>query len=101
MASGLALGMELFQLLYNANWGSAAQCQVAVQSALDDAQARACGGVIRTRPNVGLELLDVIAYSDSRAGGGLTSAKRRVNGLLTEYVPGRSLWRQTVYLEGV
>jgi hypothetical protein len=72
-----------------------------VDSALDDADARASGGWIRTRPNVGLELLDVVVFSDSRAGGGVTAVKRRVNGLLTEYVPLRRVWRQAVYLEGV
>jgi hypothetical protein len=101
VANGLAVGMEFMQLLYSKNWESAAQCQVAVDSALDDADARAAGGWIRTRPNVGLELLDVVVFSDSRAGGGVTGVKRRVNGLLTEYVPLRRVWRQVVYLEGV
>jgi flagellar hook-associated protein 1 FlgK len=38
------------------NWTTAAQCQTAVESALDDADARAYGGVVTTRPNVGLEV---------------------------------------------
>jgi hypothetical protein len=101
VANALAAGMEFLQLLYSKNWGSTAQCQVAVESALDDANARAYGGWIRTRPNVGLELLDVITFSDSKAGAGMTAVKRRVNGLLTEYVPLRRVWRQTVYFEGV
>jgi hypothetical protein len=101
VANGLAAGMEFLQLLYSKNWESAAECQVAVNSALDDAEARACSGWIRTRPNVGLELLDVITFSDHKAGGGMTGVKRRVNGLLTEYVPLRRLWRQAVYVEGV
>ncbi len=98
---GLKLGMEIFQPLYSKNWGTTAMCQVAAEGALDDAAARGHGGRVQTRPNVGLELFDVIEISDARAGGGLTSVKRRVNGIVTEYEPLHGQWQQTVYVEGV
>jgi hypothetical protein len=50
---------------------------------------------------VGLELFDVVVFTDSKAGAGLTSLKRRVNGLLTTWDPLKKVWEQTVYLEQV
>jgi hypothetical protein len=100
-ANALALGMELVQFLYQENWPSADECQMAVNSALDDAEARARGGWFRARPNVGLELFDVVVFTDSKAGAGLASIKRRVNGLLTTWDPLKKVWEQTVYLEQV
>jgi hypothetical protein len=100
-ANALALGMEMVQFLYQENWQSTSECQMTVNSALDDADARARGGWFRTRPNVGLELFDVIVFSDSKAGAGLTEIKRRVNGLLTLWDALKKEWEQTVYLEQV
>jgi len=100
-ANSWDVGMEFIQFLYQENWDTSAECQMAVNSALDDADARAWGGWVRTRPNVGLELFDVIVFADSQAGGGIVSMKRRVNGLLTVDEPLERKWEQTVYLEGV
>jgi len=97
--SALAAGMEFFGLLNNANWTTAAQCEVAADAMLDDATARQKGGWIETLPNLGLELFDVIALTDSLAGAALTSVRRRVNGLVTRYEPGRARWLQRVKLE--
>jgi hypothetical protein len=99
--NSLAVGMEFLQLLYAENWITSAQCQTAVDSALDDADARAYGGEVTTRPNVGLEVFDVVLLSDSRAGAGFSSARRRVNGIVTEYDPAKRVWEQRVNLEQV
>jgi len=99
--NSLDLGMEIMEVLYSKQWDTAAKCQVAAESALDDADARVTGGWVKTRPNVGVELWDVVTYSDSHAGGGLTTIKRRINGLLTEYVPLQETWEQMLYLEGI
>jgi hypothetical protein len=100
-ANSLAAGIEFLQLLQAENWTTAVQCQVAVESALDDADARAYGGQVTVRPNAGLELFDVVYLNDSRAGGGFHNAKRRVNSLLTEYDLLRRVWEQRVGFEAV
>jgi hypothetical protein len=94
-----AAGMDFLQMEYASQWSTAAQLERIALGMLDDGQARAAGGWLKTRPNVGLELFDVILFTDSKAGGGLTSLRRRVNGLITEYDPLRRVWEQTVYLE--
>ena len=101
----LAAGMEVFQLLYAGAWTTAAACQVAVDGALADANARGYGGYLEAAPNVGLELLDVVVFNDAHAGGtGLTAVRRRVNGIVTEFDPlgqDGAPWRQRLWLEGV
>jgi hypothetical protein len=99
-AGGAVLGMDILQMEYASQWTTADQLETIALGLLDDAGARATGGWMRTRPNVGLELFDVILYSDGKAGGGLWFLPRRVNGLLTEYDPLRHVWEQTVHLEG-
>jgi len=97
----IELGMDIFQLLYSKQWATSDQCSIAAFGAIDDADARKRGGWIETRPNVGLELFDIVKLSDSWAGGGLSNVKRRVNGIVTEYEPMDNRWLQVVYLEGV
>jgi hypothetical protein len=88
--------------LTDAGVSGADWCEVVAESALDDGSARSESGYIVTRPNVGLELLDIIALSDSKVGAaGLSSVKRRVNELTTEYDPLNEVWRQRVGLEHV
>jgi hypothetical protein len=101
VANALSVGMEMVQFLDQENWDATAECQLAVNAALDDADARAYGGWLRTYPNVGLELFDVVVFSDSLVGGGVSSVKRRVNGLRTVYEPLKRRWQQTVYVEQV
>lgn len=102
VANAIESGMEFFALLYSSQWDTEATCQAAVDGALDDADARRFGGWLQVRPNVGLELFDVVTWSDSAAGGaGLTSVKRRVNGIVSEYEPLDGRWQQRLSLEGV
>jgi hypothetical protein len=101
VANGQEVGMEIFGLLYSSNWDAAGECHVAADSMLDDAAARASGGEIETMPNVGLELFDVITFTDSRVGAGFTALQRRVNRLVTQYEAARAIWRQRVYLEAL
>jgi len=91
----------VFSLIYSNDLTTQAQCQTVASGALDDADARAWGGWLKVRPNVGLELWDVITFTDSKAGAGMAGVKRRVNGLVTEFDPLKKVWVQTVYLEGV
>jgi len=98
----LTAGIEVFAPLHSAQWETAAQCQAAASAALDDALARSKGGWFEARPNLGLELFDVIALTDTAAGGaGYHDIKRRVNTLRTEYDPRRNIWRQVAGIEGV
>jgi len=99
--NALASGMDVFSLIYSNDLTTQAQCQTVASGALDDADARAWGGWLKVRPNVGLELWDVITFTDSKAGAGMAGVKRRVNGLVTEFDPLKKVWVQTVYLEGV
>jgi len=100
--SGLDSGMDFFSLLYSKQWDTNAKCDIAVDGALDDADARKYGGWLRARPNLGIELFDIVTWSDSQAGGaGFSSVKRRVNGIETEYEPLEGRWEQRLYLEGV
>jgi hypothetical protein len=95
------LGMDVLQMQYGSQWSTIAQLALMAYGLVDDGAARAAGGFIKTRPNVGLELFDVILFSDSKAGGGLTSLRRRVNGLVMEYDPRAHVWEQTVSVEAV
>jgi len=108
VANGQETGMEFMGLLYSGQWESAAACQVAAEGALDDAEARRWGGWIETLPNAGVELMDVVTFSDALAGAGMVLVKRRVNGVRTEFeVAGwrgrakKASWRQRLWLEGV
>ena len=95
-------GMEFFSLLYSSQWDTEATCQAAVDGALDDADARRYGGWLSVRPNVGLELFDIVTWSDSQAGGaGFTAVKRRVNAIETEYEPLEGRWLHRLFMEGV
>jgi len=100
VASAQAVGMDFLQMVYASQWATAAQLETIALGLLDDAAARAWAGWARTRPNVGLELFDVILWTDLKAGSGLVDRRRRVNGILTEYDPLQRLWQQTLYLEG-
>ncbi len=84
VGSGQACGMDV---------------QLAADGALHDGAARAQGGWMVARPNAGLELYDVVEFSDGKAGAGVTDAERRVNALLTEFDPLRRVWQQTIYME--
>jgi hypothetical protein len=100
-SAAAVLGMDILQMEYVSHWATSALLADVAAAVLDDAAARGFGGWIRTRPNVGLELFDVILFTDSKAGGGLPAMRRRVNGLVTEFDPLRRVWSQTVYVEGV
>jgi hypothetical protein len=100
VAAGQAVGMDFLQVLYASQWATEAQLETMADGLLDDAAARGYAGWLRARPNVGLELFDVILYSDAKAGGGFSDHRRRVNGLVTEYDPLRRIWQQTLYVEG-
>ena len=99
--NGMAVGMDFLQMIYASQWTTEAQLAAIASGAMADADARAYSGWLRARPNVGLELNDIIAYSDSGAGGGILAHKRRVSWLVTEYEPLIHVWRQRVYVEGV
>lgn len=99
--AGLDAGMDFLQVVQASQWATDEQLQKIADGALDDAAARAYGGWFRTRPNAGLELFDVVTFSESRAGAGLTSVRRRVTGIETRYEPGKSVWQQEVRFEGV
>lgn len=101
VASGLAAGMDFLQMVYTSHWTTVDQLRDIADGALDDSAARAWSGWMVTGPNVGLELGDVIAFSDAKCGAGLGTVKRRVNRIVTEYEPKPMVWRQTVYFEGV
>ncbi|MGB9879169.1 MAG: hypothetical protein ACPLRM_00280, partial [Anaerolineae bacterium] len=91
------------QVFYSAHLKTAEQCQAVAEGLLDEAAARAWAGWLKVRPNVALELFDVVEITDRETGSGFEGAKRRVNGIITEYEPLRRQagWMQTVYLEGV
>ncbi len=93
------IGMEILQMEYASQWTTAEQMQDMGLGLLDDGQARASGGKLKIRPNVGLELFDRIMFTDSKAGSGLADVVRRVNGLDTEYDPSRKVWLQTLAVE--
>jgi len=102
VTNAIESGMEFFSLLYSSQWATAAACQVAVNGALDDADARRYGGWLSVRPNVGLELFDIVTWSDSQAGAaGFTAVKRRVNAIEMVYEPLEGRWVQQLFLEGV
>lgn len=99
VSAGLAAGMDFLQLVQASQWATDEQLEKISDGALDDAAARAHGGWFRTRPNAGLELFDVVALSESRAGAGLSAVRRRVTGIETRYEPGKGLWQQEVRFE--
>lgn len=103
VTAGLACGMDFLRVVYSNHLKTQSACEDVADGLLDEALARAWAGWIKARPNVALELFDVVMLNDSRAGGGFTAAKRRVNGIVTEYEPlqRQARWMQTVYLEGV
>jgi hypothetical protein len=101
VANGLVTGMEFLQMVSASQWTTAAQLGEIADGVLDDGAARAWAGWLRMRPHAGLELGDIMTFSDSKAGAGLMSLKRRVNALVTEYDPAAHLWQQMLYLEGV
>jgi len=101
VAGGLA-GREIVNFITDASMNSAAWCLVVAQSAIDDGEARGQAGYIVTRPNVGLELYDIVEVSDSYVGAaGLSSVLRRVNQIRTVYDPLDERWEQRVGLEHV
>lgn len=102
VAAGLACGMDSLRVFYSAHLGTVEQCQAVAEALLDEAAAKVWAGWLKARPNVALELFDVVQITDSKTGGGFTGAKRRVNGIETVYEPLRRepVWIQTVYLEG-
>lgn len=101
--AALACGMDVLRVYQISQLNSLDECSSALMGMKDDAAAMWHGGWLKARPNVGLELYDVIQITDSKAGGGLEGAKRRVNGIETEYEPLQKPvgWMQTVYVEGV
>lgn len=103
VAAGLACGMDFLDVVYSRHMQSLTECQAMAAGLLDEAAARAYAGWIKARPNVALELFDVIEITDSKAGAGFEGAKRRVAGIETEYAPlqRQAGWIQTVYLEMV
>ncbi len=101
IANGLDAGMDFLQVVQASQWTTAAQLGKIADGALDDADARAYGGWFRTRPNAGLELFDVVAFTESRAGAGLSQIRRRVTGIETRYEPGERVWQQEVKMEGL
>jgi len=101
-AAGGANGREFVTFIRDAVIQSAEWCLQVAEGAIDDGQARSCGGQIVTRPNAGLELHDIVLLNDSKVGAsGITSLKRRVNGIVTEYDPLNEVWRQRIDLEQV
>lgn len=98
--AGLEAGMDFLQMVQASQWATNAQLEKTSDGALDDAAARANGGWFRTRPNAGLELFDVVALTESRAGAGLSAIRRRVTEIETRYEPGRGVWQQEVRFEG-
>lgn len=101
--AGISCGMDFLRVYQISQLNSVDKCTYALNGMIDEASARLQSGWFKARPNVGLELFDVIQITDSKAGGGLSGVKRRVKGIETEYEPLRRLagWIQTVYLEGV
>nr|MBC7245517.1 hypothetical protein [Chloroflexota bacterium] len=100
---GVACGVDFLSVYYASHLDDADACYGVGRAILDEAAARVHGGWIKARPNVGLELFDVIEITDSKAGAGIEGIKRRVSGIVTEYEPLQCVpgWMQTVYLEGV
>jgi hypothetical protein len=100
--TGGANGREFVTLVKDTTINSATWCLEVAAGAIDDGQARGRGGYIVTRPNVGLELHDIVVINDGKVGGGgISGLKRRVNGIVTEYDPLNEVWRQRVDLEQV
>ena len=99
LRAGLDAGMDLLQLIHASQWATPEQLDKIIDGAWDDAAARANGGWFRARPNAGLELFDVVALNESRAGAGLTAIRRRVTGIETRYEPAKGIWQQEVQFE--
>jgi hypothetical protein len=59
----------------------------------------ATGGLIRVPVNCGQQMYDVITITDNRAG--LAGVRRRVRGILLDYLPVRGIYEQTLLLGGV
>ncbi len=107
VAAGQAAGMEILGLLSATTWTTEAECKVAADASMQDAAARQkAGGRLLVRPNLGLELWDVVAVTDARVGdgsgvGSLAAATYRLNGIRTEWDAGKAKWEQQLRLEGV
>lgn len=96
------VGREIFDRMHNADWTLDAQVAGAVEGVLEEGEAGEWLGELLSWPNVGLELFDIVVYTDSLVGAaGVSSAKRRVNEIVTRYWPLRRLWSQRVMVEQV
>ena len=90
---------DRFRQLYDINISTVAQAQARGEAYLREAEIESASGIIRIPVNCGQQLYDVIDITDSRAG--LTSAKKRVIGLIFIYQPAKSLYEHRLAVGAV
>jgi hypothetical protein len=89
-------GPERLQSLEDINLETDALAHGRGETLLRKAVMAATSGGIRAATNCGLQLLDIIAITDSRAG--LAAVKKRVIGFTTSYLPEKGAYTQNIQL---